>query len=243
MPNIKNWVLSRDYSFLLTTLLGYLLLYPYLEGHGSGKELLLEFIFFTTLALVVDKLHPKKSDLVTGIAFAVAIWSIELCTTLHISPFGDRTDLVQTILTLLFYAYATIVSLIFVLRPKSICHETLAAAAFAYLMLGITWGMGYQLIHLTVPQSFYINMTNDLDKALTWTDFLYFSFATMTSTGYGDLTAVTSQARSLASLEALVGQFYMAVVVARLVGIYQLAPKIVVNAPQPPQSESQAAEY
>lgn len=139
---------------------------------------------------------------------------------------GDATDLVQTILTLLFYGFATVVSLIFVLRPKMICHETLAAAAFAYLMLGITWGQAYQLIHLTVPNSFFVNVTNDLDKALTWTDFLYFSFATMTSTGYGDLTAVTSQSRSLASLEALVGQFYMAVVVARLVGIYQIAPMV-----------------
>ncbi|MCC7527753.1 MAG: two pore domain potassium channel family protein [Candidatus Melainabacteria bacterium] len=55
-------------------------------------------------------------------------------------------------------------------------------------------------------------MTNDLDKVLTWSDFLYFSFATMTSTGYGDLRPVTSQARSFASLEALVGRFYMAVV-------------------------------
>jgi hypothetical protein len=240
MPAFKNWVLSRDYSFLLALLLVYLVLYPYLEGRGSGKELFLELLFFTTLAMVVDKLHPKKSDLITGIVFALAIWSIEFCITFHMKPFGDATDLVQTILTLLFYAFATVVSLIFVLRPKSICHETLAAAAFAYLMLGITWGQAYQLIHLTVPSSFFVNMTNDLDKTLTWTDFLYFSFATMTSTGYGDLTAVTSQSRSLASLEALVGQFYMAVVVARLVGIYQIAPMVVAVEPKPVQSEDVA---
>lgn len=238
MANLKTWVLSRDYSFLLSMLLLYLVLYPYLEGRGSGKELLLELLFFSTLAMVVDKLHPKKSDLIAGVIMALSIWSIELCITLHMKPFGDGTDLVQTILTLLFYAYATIVSLIFVIRPKSIYRETLAAAAFAYLMLGITWGQAYQLIHLAVPNSFFVNMTNDLDKVLTWTDFLYFSFATMTSTGYGDLTPVTSQARSFASLEALVGQFYMAVVVARLVGVYQFAPQTVPQNAQPIQSET-----
>ncbi len=158
--------------------------------------------------------------MIAGVLIALALWSIELCNTLNQKPFGSATDLVQTILSLVFYAYATIVSLVFVIRPKAIYRETMAAAAFAYLMIGITWGQAYQLIHLTVPNSFFINMTNDPDKILTWTDFLYFSFATMTSTGYGDLTAVTSQARSLASLEALVGQFYMAVVVARLVSIY-----------------------
>ncbi len=220
MADVKSWVLSRDYSFLLLLLLLYLVLYPYLEGHNGGKELVLELLFFTTLAMVVDKLHPKKSDLIAGVLIALALWSIELCNTLNQKPFGSATDLVQTILSLVFYAYATIVSLVFVIRPKAIYRETMAAAAFAYLMIGITWGQAYQLIHLTVPNSFFINMTNDPDKILTWTDFLYFSFATMTSTGYGDLTAVTSQARSLASLEALVGQFYMAVVVARLVSIY-----------------------
>lgn len=238
MPNVKSWVLSRDYSFLLCLLLVYLLLYPYLEGRGTGKELLLELLFFTTLAMVVDKLHPKKSDLIAGVVMALALWSIELCNTLHVKPFGDGTDIVQTILSLVFYAYATIVSLIFVIRPKSIYRETMAAAAFAYLMLGITWGQAFLLIHLAVPNSFFINMANDPDKLLTWTDFLYFSFATMTSTGYGDLTAVTSQARSLASLEALVGQFYMAVVVARLVGIYQFAPPAVAISVQPAQSEN-----
>ncbi len=239
MADFKSWVLSRNYSFLLCMLVLYLLLYPYLEGRGSGKELVLELFFFTTLAFVVDKLHSKKNDLIAGILFALAIWTIELCITLHLKPFGEATDLVQTILTLLFYAYATIVSLIFVLRPKkSTYNETMAAAAFAYVMLGITWGQVYLLISLVVPNSFYINMTNDLDKMLTLTDFLYFSFATMTSTGYGDLTAVTSQARSFSSLEALVGQFYMAVIVARLVGIYQFAPPPVAPTANPLHSEN-----
>lgn len=217
MSNIKQLLAEKHYVFLLLSVLGFLLLYPYLEGRGSGKELILELIFFSTLAVVVDKLNNTKIDLIAGLVLAISIWSIECAVTFKLSPFGEYTDLVQTTLTLGFYTYATICSLIFVLRPKAVSGETLAASAFAYLMLGITWGQAYQLIHLATPNSFSaIN-----DKVLTWSDFLYFSIATMTSTGYGDLTAVTSQARSLSSLEALVGQFYMAVVVARLVGLYQ----------------------
>ncbi len=55
---LKSWILSRDYSFLLLLLLLYLVLYPYLEGHNGGKELLLELLFFTTLAMVVDNTAP-----------------------------------------------------------------------------------------------------------------------------------------------------------------------------------------
>lgn len=221
MSKLKRLVQDRHYSILLLLLLLFLLTYPYFEGRQSGKELILELIFFSTLAVVIDKLHETKLDLIFAVAFALFIWLIELSITLHFQPFGAYTDTVQTIFTLIFYTFATVCALVYVLRPRAVTGETFAAAAFAYLMVGITWGQAYQLVHLIIPGSFYVNSA--IDKVLTWTDFLYFSIATMTSTGYGDLTPVTSQARSLASLEQVAGHFYMAVVMARLVGLYQFA--------------------
>ncbi len=229
MPSSKliDLLTRKHYTILLATLLFFLLAYPYFEGHGSVKEWLLQSIFLATLVLAIDKLTQGKVDLIVGSIFALAIWLIELCLTFNVNLFGPSTELVQTILTLLFYSAGSVAALIYVMRPKHVTSETFAACAFVYLMLGVTWGQGYQLIHLAVPHSFHEGGA-EVGKVLTWTDFLYFSFATMTSTGYGDLTPVSSQARSIASLEALVGQFYLAVVVARLVGLDR---KIVTTEP------------
>jgi Ion channel. len=227
-----DWLQRRHYTFLLATLLLFLLAYPYLEGRGSVKEWLLQSIFLGTLVVAIDKLNPGKWDLAIGSVFAIAIWLIELCLIFKFNLFGSSTELVQTILTFLFYAAGTLAALIYVMRPKHVTSETFAACAFVYLMLGVTCGQAFQLIHLTIPNSFHESGA-ELGKVLTWTDFLYFSFATMTSTGYGDLTPVSSQARSIASLEALIGQFYIAVIVARLVG---LDKKIV-----PPEEKEQAS--
>lgn len=227
-----DWLQRRHYTFLLATLLLFLLSYPYFEGRGSVKEWLLQSIFLGTLVVAIDKLNPGKWDLIIGLVFALSIWLIELCLIFNFSLFGSATELVQTILTFLFYGAGTLAALIYVMRPKHVTSETFAACAFVYLMLGVTCGQAFQLIHLTIPNSFHESGA-ELGKVLTWTDFLYFSFATMTSTGYGDLTPVSSQARSIASLEALIGQFYIAVIVARLVG---LDKKVV-----PPEEKEQAS--
>ena len=63
---------------------------------------------------------------------------------------------------------------------------------------------------MLIPESF-----NDL----AWSDFVYFSLATLTTVGYGDITPQTALAGILASLEAVIGQLYLAVLVARLVGL------------------------
>lgn len=231
-----EWLARRHYTFLLATLLVFLLAYPYFEGRGSVKEWLLQSIFLGTLVVAIDKLNPGKWDLIIGSFFALAIWLIELCLIFKFNLFGSSTELVQTILTFSFYGAGTIAALIYVMRPKHITSETFAACAFVYLMLGVTCGQAYQLIHLTIPNSFHEGGAV-IGKVLTWTDFLYFSYATMTSTGYGDLTPVSSQARSIASLEALIGQYYMAVIVARLVGL----DRKVVPPEEPPLADGALA--
>ena len=66
------------------------------------------------------------------------------------------------------------------------------------------------------PGAFTINPANDIYWRVTWWDLLYFSFTTLTSTGYGEITPVTSHARSLVMLEQITGVMYVALLVARL---------------------------
>ena len=96
--------------------------------------------------------------------------------------------------------------------------DVLYGAISVYLMIGLTWSVAYLLLENLYPGSFYIDAAHNPDGYLNLSDLLYYSYVTLTTLGYGDITLVTSQARSLAFLEAVCGVLYVAVLVARLVG-------------------------
>jgi hypothetical protein len=94
----------------------------------------------------------------------------------------------------------------------------LVGAICVYLLLGVIWAMIYTLINAISPGSFAGFSPMD---GVGWdSEWLYFSFVTMTTLGYGDILPVSATARGLAYMQAVVGQFYIAVLVAGLVGAY-----------------------
>ena len=95
--------------------------------------------------------------------------------------------------------------------------ETIYGAIVVYILIGLMWAFLYHLTEIIHPQSFSFaaELVTDLKKSL-----FYFSFITLTTLGYGDLTPVSSPAKSLAMLEAIVGQMFIAVLIARLVGMH-----------------------
>jgi hypothetical protein len=88
-------------------------------------------------------------------------------------------------------------------------------AVAAYLLLGLAWALAYELVDLLATGAFYA--LNPMERERH--HFIYFSFVTLTTVGYGDLTPIHPVARSLAVAEALVGQLYPAILLARLVSL------------------------
>ena len=107
----------------------------------------------------------------------------------------------------------------FVLRrvfaPGRVTADRIVAAMCAYLFLGMFWATLFALIHEFVPAAFHFPEGTSVHP----TDFTYFSFVTLTTLGYGDITPVSPLARSLAYMEAVFGQIFIAVVIARLVAL------------------------
>lgn len=94
-------------------------------------------------------------------------------------------------------------------------RDRLFGAVVLYLLIGLLWAVAYAILDSMVPGAF-AGVPED-DKAAA--DWAYFSFVTLTTVGYGDITPVARLARTLAILEALVGQLYPAVIIARLVSL------------------------
>jgi hypothetical protein len=107
-----------------------------------------------------------------------------------------------------------------VFRSGGITIHRIYGALAVYLLLGILWGEFYILIYLFQPGSFYFNPSTQFGEPPI-SELIYFSFTTLTTVGFGDIVPVHPVARSMATLEALVGQLYPAVLLARLVTLYQ----------------------
>ena len=102
-----------------------------------------------------------------------------------------------------------------VFRKGPVTLHRVRGAIAAYLLLGLTWGVAYELVALTRPGAF-AGPGAEVAASESW---LYYSFVTLTTVGYGDVTPIHAVARSLAMLEALTGQLYPAILLARLVSL------------------------
>jgi hypothetical protein len=101
-------------------------------------------------------------------------------------------------------------------RAESVDGEHVCAALDAYLLVGLLFGVGYALLDQVSPASFGAAAESDL----TLVRGIYFSFVTLATLGYGDIVPTSDLTRGLAILEAVIGQFYLTVFVARLVSLY-----------------------
>jgi hypothetical protein len=109
----------------------------------------------------------------------------------------------------------TLVVLAHTFRGGSVRYQRVKGAVAAYLLLGLSWAGAYELIALGHPGAF----GGAIAAGGEGRELIYYSFVTLTTVGYGDITPVHPVARSLAIMESLTGQLYIAVVLARLVSL------------------------
>ena len=95
-----------------------------------------------------------------------------------------------------------------------------AQASQAYLMLGLMWTLAYWLVDQLTPGGAFSFNTALGGQSMNGFNGIYFSFITLSTVGYGDITPVSRVARWLAALEAMTGLLYVAVLIARLVSLY-----------------------
>jgi ion channel len=128
-----------------------------------------------------------------------------------------RYTMVSTAFGAAFYATATIYLLAYVFRREVMTADKLYGAAAAYLMIGVLWAYFYGLVEYFIPGAF---VSTAGKPQLDATDSIYFSFTVLTSTGFGDIVPRAPIAQSLTVAEQIIGVLFVAILVARLAGIY-----------------------
>jgi hypothetical protein len=125
-------------------------------------------------------------------------------------------EISSSICGITFFIFIILITLRFIFKQDRITKDLIAGAAVVYLLMAITWSFAYRLIEIIHPGSFTIAESQSLGYSGI---FLYYSFVTMTTLGYGDIFPTTSAAKSCAILEAVIAQLYLVITVAWLVGV------------------------
>jgi hypothetical protein len=139
---------------------------------------------------------------------------------LHFFVRAHAVHVISAAAAILFFGMLAALITARVFRAGSINIFRIYGAIAVYLVLGILWGEIYVLLYLMEPAAFYFNPATQFGEPPI-SELIYFSFSTLTTLGLGDIIPVHPVARSMATLEALVGQIYPAVLLARLVTLYQ----------------------
>jgi hypothetical protein len=199
------------YGLLLLVLIGTYLLAAFSGAKLATEVQVLLFAFVLLIALRNSPMPapwPLVIGAVTVIGTAVTFW-----TSLSGSRDGKAAEDLWKALLLLM---AVIMVVRRVLRKRTVTIQSIYGALSAYIIIGLMFASSFAAVdHLTTTDFFANN-----EQANTQT-FQYFSFTTLTTLGYGDFTAGQNGGRSIAVLEALTGQIFLATLVARLVAAYR----------------------
>lgn len=213
-----QWYSQWKFSFLLVALVGLVIVQAILENfsnHLSIFHVLYSLVLVTiVLAFAQDK-RVRLALLILGIVAFVGTWSV---FSLGIDA-RVETRVVERVVGVVFLGWTAGLVLNRVLRQDNVTVDTLMGSVCAYLLIAAAWGMAYSALEIGNPESF--SMPSDPpDFVPNINDWLYYSFMTLTTLGYGNIQPATRAAGTLTWMEAMAGQFYLAVLVARLVSLH-----------------------
>jgi voltage-gated potassium channel Kch len=208
------WKADWHLSFLLGLLLLIVfVLYP-MGNHGPLVGIILQLFFSLVLMTGVAMVASSRLALALAALFAAGTAAIGW---IRLYAPGWPLVLPGVTLWILFFAVLAAVILAHVFGQGKINFHRIQGAIAVYLLLGVIWSGGYRLVIYFDPEAFTSLLISD--ESMLMSKLVYFSFVTLTTVGYGDIIAVHPAARSLAILEALTGQLFPAVLIARLVSM------------------------
>ncbi len=199
--------------YLFHALLFIIIIFPYIET--STEEMPPLLLTITNVAIIGSIIYTVSINtkqiilsLILGLPTLILCW-------MHVPV----TQKVALLLTTLLYIYAILLIIPYLVGVKKVGSEEVYGAISLYFLLGLTWTTIYQELEWFYPSSLMFIGYHEQNPVLIWSDYLFFSFTTLTTLGYGDIIPVSSTARSLAIVETTTGVIFLTVIVARIIGL------------------------
>jgi voltage-gated potassium channel len=209
-------ITQGKFLYLLVSLLLFLLLAPFFYGTFIGL-IIMDIAYSVVLLAAVFAVGEKRQMFTLALVLALPTIAARW---LNYFLQNDPLALVGKSLAILFLVFIAITVLFHVLKDEEVTADKIYGALVVYLLIGITWGLLFTVIEGIRPQSFLLGDFQRANIRDMSTHFTYYSFVTLTTLGYGDITPLTPTAKAFSFVEAVFGQIYIAVLIARLVGLH-----------------------
>ena len=216
-PRLAQMLQQRCF-FLFLALLALLVAVPFLGETTHGRLIvgLCNIIMLVTAVAAVG-----RSRLSLGIAISLAVPTLTFqLLVLQTGASGHKA--LSWGCNAVLYTFTLGHLLHYVLRQDKITADKLYGAVAAYMLIAILWAFLYGLLQYFYPGAYALGGT---PKALDMGELIYFSFTTLTTAGFGDITPVLLQSRFLTILEMVTGVMYVAILIARLTGVYPVVER------------------
>lgn len=185
------------------------------DEHASF-DVFFSLLIVAVLLLVFEEKEHRRIAITLGLAAFLAVW-----VSHALGGWPGRLVLVAAYLLAVGFLAFSFLGILRAIFARDVPADAILGAVCGYLLLGIIWTVLYSAVETASPGSFNMPSRGDAEIMNACPDpgvLSYYSFITLATVGYGDITPATPLARTLAWMEAVAGQFYLAVLVAGLVG-------------------------
>jgi hypothetical protein len=207
---LRFWNEDRSLTVMLLLLLFFVFILVPSMSHGMRGEIFIKIVYsFILFTGILSVARQKKFVIIVSILAVIGFFLNWLSEVYPTTPVLIANDLA----IIFFNSFFALVILIKTFQPGEITYHRIEGSIVVYLLAGLIFAYIFHAVYLFAGITSFNNIKGNLKE------FLYFSFTSLTTMGYGDVTPVHPLARSLANLEALIGQLYPAILIARLVSM------------------------
>lgn len=213
-PKKRRLLPPFTYLGLLGFLIFFFIVAPWF-GKGDYARFALDLSLMSLLIVSVYMCSNKRNYLIIALFLAApALLRLFFPTT--------EVDEVTLAFNILFLAFVIVVLLHLLFTTDYVTTDVIYAALAVYFLVGVFYGLIFTLIECFFPGSFSLPQVveNETFYGAYGEDLIYFSFITLTTSGYGDIVPLSQPAKFLCILEAITGQLYLTVMIARLIGMH-----------------------
>jgi hypothetical protein len=209
---------AQNHLELLITLIVLLVVQSFLSNESYFQRALFNILFLAVVLSAIRTLSESRTRLVAAMTAGIIAYAL--------SWFAEARPSIA-LATVTDFCYIAVFGALFIALAESVFRDgpidlnRIVGAVSIYLVLGLIWAFLYSLLETIQPGSFALSRQGIADHAQMnlVSEFIYFSIVTLTTLGYGDIAPLSRPARMFATLEAITGQLYVAIVIARLVGL------------------------
>jgi len=195
-----------------------------IRPYNEGLIYLVFWEFFITFAFFSAIFNCKHHEKVKISAFLLAFPTLFFGWLELFRP-SETIFAITIFLTIVFMILCTISTLYDVIRRAKVTLETLRGVVCAYFMIAFVFAYIYYLLEYLFPGSFHLLVRdpNFVTYSRDLSQLMYFSFITLLTIGFGDITATLDLSQTFVVIEGIIGQFYIAILVARIVAVYSIS--------------------